>query len=211
MHRFLPTPSLAALAALTALATVGAAPAQAGAHVDVGVNLRFDPRHHHDHYYPKPGYVVSHAPPGAIVVRHHAEPYYFHGGVWYRSHGPRLRVVVPPIGIVVPLLPSSYVTLRIGGMPYFYANGAYYQRAPDGYVVVTPPAEAEAAIAAPPPPPMKAEPIVYPRNGQSAQQTEADRQECNRWATSQPAALNDAAVFNRAVEACMDGRGYSMR
>ena len=41
--------------------------------------------------------------------------------------------------------------------------------------------------------------------------TEADRQDCNRWATTQPSAMNDAGVFNRAVDACMDGRGYTLR
>ena len=59
--------------------------------------------------------------------------------------------------------------------------------------------------------PSRPDPVIYPRNGQSPQQTEADRQDCNRWATTQPAALADASVFKRAVEACMDGRGYSMR
>ena len=203
--------ALPLVAALVGAACLVVAPAQAGTHVDVGIGLRFDSRYHHDHYYPAPSYVVAHAPPGAVVVRHHADPYYFHGGVWYHGYGPRLRVVVPPVGILVPLLPSAYVTLRIGGAPYFYANGVYYQSAPGGYVVVNPPAEAPEAVPAPPPPPLRPEPIIYPRNGQSTQQTEADRQDCNRWAASQPAALNDASVFNRAVEACMDGRGYSMR
>ena len=69
---------------------------------------------------------------------------------------------------------------------------------------------ADAATPAPVAPP-RPDPIIYPRNGQSTAQTEADRQECNRWATTQPSAMNDAGVFNRAVEACMDGRGYSMR
>jgi len=59
--------------------------------------------------------------------------------------------------------------------------------------------------------PARPDPVIYPRNGQSAQQTEIDRQECNRWATAQQAALADASVFQRAVEACMDGRGYTMR
>jgi hypothetical protein len=61
------------------------------------------------------------------------------------------------------------------------------------------------------PPPSRPEPIIYPRNSQSAEQTEADRRDCNRWATTQPSAMNDGSVFNRAVEACMDGRGYTMR
>jgi hypothetical protein len=56
-----------------------------------------------------------------------------------------------------------------------------------------------------------ADPIIYPRNGQSPEQTEADRQDCNRWATSLPSALSDAQVFQRAVAACMDARGYSVR
>ena len=63
-----------------------------------------------------------------------------------------------------------------------------------------------APTAKPPP-----DPIIYPRNGQSVEQTEIDRRECNRWATTLPSALADAAVFQRAVAACMDGRGYTVR
>ena len=55
------------------------------------------------------------------------------------------------------------------------------------------------------------DPVVYPRNGQSAEQTEADRQACNRWATTQQNAMQDGSVFQRATEACMDGRGYTLR
>ena len=55
------------------------------------------------------------------------------------------------------------------------------------------------------------EPIFYPRQGQSAAQVEADRQECNRWATTQPAAMADASVFHRATLACMDAHGYTAR
>ena len=147
--------------------------------------------------------------------------YYFHGGVWFRPSGHRYVVIAPPFGLVIPLLPAAYVSLWIGGSPYYYANGVYYAPAPNqGYVVVAPPAGADsaqpvapsaranpAAAAVKPPP----EPIIYPRNGQSASQTEGDRQECNRWATTQPTALADAEVFQRAVAACMDGRGYSLR
>lgn len=62
-----------------------------------------------------------------------------------------------------------------------------------------------------PPAPSRAAPVIYPRNGQSSVQLEADNRECNRWATTQQAAMADASVFQRAVEACMDGRGYTMR
>ena len=78
------------------------------------------------------------------------------------------------------------------------------------YVVVPPPVT---YYDVPPPPaaPAQPAPIFYPRNGQSAEQTEADRQECNRWATTQPSAMSSASVFQRATLACMDGRGYSSR
>ncbi|OWQ86294.1 hypothetical protein CDN99_20905 [Roseateles aquatilis] len=173
------------------------------------IGLHFDARYHHDHYYPSPGYVSRGLPSGAMFV---GNRYWYHGGVWYQPWGPSYRVILPPIGFVVPILPSAYVSLRIGGLPYYYANGAYYAVASPGpgYVVVAPPPGADAAQPAPVAPP-RPDPIIYPRNGQSPEQTEADRQTCNRWATTQPSAMNDAGIFNRAVEACMDGRGYSMR
>ena len=55
------------------------------------------------------------------------------------------------------------------------------------------------------------EPIFYPRNGQSAEQTETDRRDCNRWATTQRGAMGDASIFQRATFACMEGRGYTVR
>ncbi|MBI3349356.1 MAG: hypothetical protein HY020_19360 [Burkholderiales bacterium] len=88
-------------------------------------------------------------------------------------------------------------------------------RAPDVVYVQPPPAPL------PPPPvvyapqpvyaPSRPAPVIYPRNGQSNAQLEADNRECNRWATTQQAAMADASVFQRAVEACMDGRGYTLR
>jgi len=180
--------------------------------------LVLDGRHHNDHYYPAPGGFAPVLPRGAVGIHYRNDQFFFQGGVWYRPYGERFRVVVPPVGIVVSLLPPTYVTLRVGGLPYYYANGVYYTAAVSGpgYVVVAPPADAVAVTAvpvpaAPAPTPAKPDPIIYPRNGQSAQQQEADRQECNRWATAQPSAMADASVFNRAVEACMDGRGYTMR
>jgi len=101
------------------------------------------------------------------------------------------------------------VSIGIGVPLYFghYASPVYAYPAP--VLVAAPPV----AYAEPQPVPAKAppEPIFYPRQGQSAAQLEADRQECNRWATTQPAALADASVFHRATLACMDARGYTAR
>lgn len=97
------------------------------------------------------------------------------------------------------------------GVPLYIGPG-YYQPwyvAPAPVVVAPPPVSAVEAPA--PAAPRAPDPIFYPRQGQNAAQLEADRQECNRWATTQPAAMADASVFHRATLACMDGRGYTSR
>ena len=85
--------------------------------------------------------------------------------------------------------------------PEYYGPRYVYAPPP---VVVAPAAPAQALPKAP-------DPIFYPNHGQSAAQTETDRQECNRWATTQPNALADASVFQRATYACMEGHGYTVR
>lgn len=178
-------------------------------------HLGLDQRHRHDHYYPRRGEVIPALPGGSISIGFGGSHFFFHGGVWFRALGGRFVVVVPPVGVTLPLLPPAYATLWIGGMPYYYANGVYYAPAPgQGYAVVPPPPGIENAQPTPPaaPAPRPApDPVIYPRLGQSAEQTEADRQACNRWATTQPSAMQDTEVFNRAVAACLDGRGYTVR
>ncbi len=93
----------------------------------------------------------------------------------------------PSIGIVVPVT------------PWVVEREVYTSRIVDVPAPLAPPV------------PSRPDPVVYPRNGQSPQQTEHDRQQCDRWATTQPAAMADASVFQRSVEACMDGHGYSLR
>lgn len=178
-----------------------------------GPALQLDHRYGHDHYYPPRGYAVHSLPTGSVTVVFGGSNWFYHAGVWFRPYGGRFVVSVPPIGIIVPLLPPAYATLWIGGIPYYYANDVYYTATPGGYAVVAPPPGAETAQPTPPPPPPMAasEPIVYPRNGQSAAQIEADRQECNRWAGAQPGVGAHATVFQRAVAACMDARGYTVR
>ncbi|MBX3606082.1 MAG: hypothetical protein KF788_12440 [Piscinibacter sp.] len=205
--------AFAALVALPAAARDERHPAPPPAAHRPAPPAAFDARYRHDHYYPVPGYVAPALPSGSVSIVFGSSHFYFHSGVWYSPVGSRFRVVLPPVGVVVPLLPPSYVTLWIGGAPYYYANGIYYAPAPAGYAVVAPPPGAEVATPVPPAPPPKAlpEPIVYPRNGQNAAQTEIDRRECNRWATGQPGAVADASIYQRALSACLDGRGYTVR
>jgi len=122
--------------------------------------------------------------------RHHYGPRYHHHHHHHRASG--LGALAVGLAVAVPLI--------------VLANRA--DRAPD--VVYAPP-----PVPLPPPAPVyvpsRAEPVIYPRNGQGSAQLEADHRECNRWATTQQAAMADTSVFNRAVEACMDGRGYTLR
>ena len=183
----------------------------------------------------RPGHVTPMLPHGAVPFRHGGAEFFHHGGVWYRPQGSRFVVVMPPIGLSVPVLPAVSSRVWVSGAPYYVANGVYYAPMPSlGYVVVAPPADPDQVqtitsssanvVTAPGMGTSSSsvvvstanyrafpEPVIYPRNGQSPEQTEADRQECNRWATTQPAALSDAQVFQRAVAACMDARGYTVR
>jgi hypothetical protein len=65
--------------------------------------------------------------------------------------------------------------------------------------------------------------FVYPKNGQSQQQTDSDRYQCHQWAvgqtgfdptnTANPSQASTATPENykRAVTACLEARGYSVR
>jgi hypothetical protein len=105
------------------------------------------------------------------------------------------------------------------GAPY-YAYPAYpaYSAYP-GYVVAEPPivySDTQPVQVAPVPAQQvpqysSSEPVIYPRNGQSAAKTESDHEQCSAWAGSQRGATTDPSVFNRGVAACLDARGYTVR
>ena len=96
--------------------------------------------------------------------------------------------------------------IGIGFGPY-YDGGPWYPgdvllESPPGVYYDTLPIE---------PGPASLELVIYPRNGQSSEQTEADRRDCNRWAATQPDAVAHPSVFRRAIVACMEARGYTVR
>lgn len=93
--------------------------------------------------------------------------------------------------------------------PYGYSYPAPYPWYAPGYVVVDPTVtyvQGQPVPAAAPP-----APVVYPRNGQNAQQQDADSNACSEWAGKQPNATVDPNVFQRAMGACLEGRGYTVR
>ena len=195
------------------------------------VQLRRDDRrndrrvaHAERRHYPSRGAVVQVLPPAHRVVAHRGGRYMFASGVWYRPSGSRFVVVAPPLGIVVPVLPLGYLTLHIGPSRYYYLNDVYYVREPRGYVVVERPVGAPESIEDDVPE-AGLQQFIYPRHGQSEAQQAEDRYECHRWAREQtgfdptrPMGDGSSAQveavrsdYYRAMGACLDGRGYTVR
>jgi hypothetical protein len=205
-----------------------------GAAFDRDHNARgevLDSRYNHGHYYPPRGAVVRELPGGYRPYYFRGSPFYFYGGIWYAPGPAGFVVTRPPVGLYISVLPPFYTTVWLGGVPYYYANDVYYQWQPgvNGYVVVDPPAGADQPGAPPPSAAGPAAPgsdfFMYPRNGQAPEQQAADRYECYSWAKSQTgfdstqpngglppdqaAAKRDQ--YQRAMSACLEARGYSVK
>jgi hypothetical protein len=210
-------PLCGALAALMLVAASAEAQMPRGQH--------YDSRYSHNHYYANRGAYF-----GAVPGRPYALAggrYYYSGGVWYGRRGPGFVVIGPPLGVFVPVLPPYYTTVWVGGVPYYYANETYYTWDPaqNGYETVAPPDAAPDAAPATTQPPPSDDVYIYPQNGQSAEQQSNDKYECHKWANSQTGydptqssggvspdeAADKRAGYQRAMRACLEGRGYSVR
>jgi hypothetical protein len=172
-------------------------------------------------HYPEFGHRVPQLPDRSESLRVGRDSYGYHAGVFYRLRSPNTYVVVrAPIGARVHYLPLGYVGFYIGTHRYFYANFTYYLWDPmtREYVVVVPPEGADAAVAAQSEQ-GSSELFVYPKEGQSEDQQGRDRYECYVWAVDQtnfdPSAANPdvtkAADYRRALSACLEGRGYTVK
>jgi hypothetical protein len=133
-------------------------------------------------------------------------------------------VVAPPFGIPVPLLPPYYTTIWYAGVPYYYADDTYYLWRPElsSYVVTEPPPNANAATTTAP---ANEDVFAYPKNGQSEAQQATDRYECHNWSVKQtgfdptrPLGGVEAsqvaakrADYQRARQACLEARGYTVK
>ena len=165
---------------------------------------------------PPVGIIVPVLPPFYTRVWVGPYPYYYANDVYY-VHNPQGYVVVDqPPGIIamapppgIPLPPDNAVT-ELGPVD----NGVQ-QMAPAPQVSAAPPAVA-------PPPATVAQAggnqlFIYPRQGQNADQQNRDRSECNSWAASQTGrdpANNGGQMdpdYQRALGACLDGRGYTVK
>jgi hypothetical protein len=176
-------------------------------------------------YTGRPGFYRPTHPTRGIGFNHQHRYWaggYFHGRYWPRSyyhHG-----FVP----FVTVLPAFYSTFWFGGIPYYYWDDTYYMWSPSeyGYVATDPPPaaaddssdEGSAQVESSDPSTL----YVYPKNGQSEEQTATDRYQCHEWASGQTgfdptkgadqsAASSGPSDYRRAMMACLEARGYSAR
>jgi hypothetical protein len=145
------------------------------------------------HRGPAPGGEVAHRPaPGAADGHRHGR----HRNPWRGGSGSSRAA------FSLTLLPLGFYGPGLVAWPY------------DGFGVEAGAFPAASwppeAFVAPPPVWTRPEPVIVPRRGQGPGQTERDRQACNRWATTLPAAMADAAEFERAAAACMESRDYTV-
>ena len=196
-----------------------------GNRVSDGHGHFLDSRYNHGHYYPAVGASVHVLPEGYRPYFYGGRSFYFSAGIWYAPGPAGFVVVRPPVGVVISALPPYYSTVWIGGLPYYYANDVYYTWDPaqNGYVVVDPPANADQPSA--PPVAAHEDLIIYPKNGQTSEQQAADRYECHNWARQQtgfdptqpaggvapPDAGRNRSAYDRAMSACLSGRGYEVK
>ena len=163
---------------------------------------------------------------------------YWTGGMWVG--GDWDGTYWPPVDYdwdypwYLPAVPFGAMTIWFGNVPYYYVNRVYYLWSPsyDGYVVADPPPVASRA-------PTSASAVsspaeagqgrgvlglrVIPLKGQSKQQTANDQYACNEWAVSQSgfnpispaqdahASSSSRNDYRRALTACLNARGYSVR
>lgn len=182
-----------------------------------------DNRYGHGGVYPRVGRHINVLPNHHSTIRFHNVPYHYNRGVWYHNSGPGFVVVAPPVGVIAPMLPPYYSTVWYRGIPYYYGNNTYYVWQPqrDGYMVVEPPT----ALVNQQPTLLSSELYVYPKLGQSKEQQSDDRFECHKWAVqetgydpskpqeniSNKELSNQREKYQRAIKACLDGKGYSVR
>jgi hypothetical protein len=122
--------------------------------------------------------------------------------------------------------------LAWGLAPRYYYPPAYYYPPPAYYYPPPAPPAAPPAYYNPPPgevsqtPPSGGQLFIYPRQGQSQEKQASDRNECHGWAVGQTGydptkpppdnmtgnqMAQMSSDYQRAMGACLDARGYTMR
>jgi hypothetical protein len=167
---------------------------------------------------PPPPRVVQHLPPGYRDYSWNGNRYYVSGGHWYRPYGGTYVSIGIPFGLFVGTLPGLYTSFWYGGTRYYYADSTYYTYEPDrrGYVVTHSPYGDDEEYSSDT---QSGDDLyIYPARGQSEQQQADDRYQCHRWAAQESHydPLDDdynsdlRKDYQRAMTACLTGRGYTV-
>jgi hypothetical protein len=168
-----------------------------------------------------PGHEVRRLPRGQARIAIGTTRYYYYNGIFYEPRPRGYVVVAAPIGARVRTLPLGYASFAIGPRSYFYVNSTYYLWAPQTreYIVVEEPDGAAEQLAAAQAPNDSVSLFVYPNEEQNADLARRDRYECHLWAAEQsgydptysdqdPRLRGD---YRRAMTACLEARGYTVR
>lgn len=169
------------------------------------------------------GHRVFVLPHGFISLTISGLIYYYAYGNYYRDHSGYYMVVTPPIGALIPVPPPGYRIVYIDSHQYYLSGGVYYiwDNVHRGYRVVPPPEEIyESSEEFSEPVDDSPELFVYPKAGQSENEQANDRYDCHLWAVGEtdfdprlaPSATErKRSDFKRAITACLEARGYSVK
>lgn len=172
-------------------------------------------RRHHPHNY------RAHLPFGFARLLIHGLEYFYHSGRFYRPYSEGFVVVTAPHGAVVATLPYGYNLVNVNGRQYYVVNDTYYVTHPQGYQVVSRPPDVTntAPIIHPNQPSNQL--YIYPQQGQTAEQQARDEYECHRWGVeqtgfdpSQSNGIGNSSLqqnYQRAMSACLEARGYTVK
>jgi hypothetical protein len=146
---------------------------------------------------------------GYVSSWYGGSPYYYADDVYYVSNPRRGYRVLSPSETVIT---ENYVYESPSPAPVVAAPPTSVAPTPS-YMRETPSTVTKAPAAA------SAQLYAYPKNGQTATQSTFDRIECERWGSGQtgyaPGQSADDSPrkgdYQRAVSACLEGRGYSVR
>jgi hypothetical protein len=165
--------------------------------------------------FPPVGIVVPFVPVFATAVWFggYPYPYYYADGVYY-TPVPGGYAVAPPPADAPTITEEPAGTTGGASMS---GDGVTEQPAYPAYSV--PPADSSADVGSTSTAQAPSDGVfIYPRQDQSPQQQQSDRSECRTWASGQTgydpqtgAGDSRAINFTRALSACLEGRGYTVR
>ena len=183
------------------------APANVQAHGG-GWNGHYHYGGYHGAYYGGAGFFLFGAALGAALTYSYSRPWVYPGPYpgpyYYYNPGPPVYVQSQPSYVVTPANQGVAST----------------QRQYDGVTELGPADSAPEVISNAPAPPADRW-FVYPSKGQNQQQAANDRHDCDRWAVSQSGydpglrvhrnPQTGPADYGRALSACLEGPGYTVR